>query len=262
MYKQIAKLVLYRDLLSDGVISRMARIIGDFEGGYRSSDISKEELVGRINAEVSELLSFAVRYGFSGNLWYNYLAYLVAMDENAFSLACEKSEVVEGTLVSFARTDFKIIGALFDYNFARLERELGISSFSMIADYVPSGRASHVDEDLAAKVRELSGKLAVAKDEEEFLSAVKAFYGKYGVGKLGLHRAFRVREGAHGIHFVPITNMEDVEFSDLVGYERQKERLIDNTRAFVSGRRANNCLLYGDAGTGKSSSIKAVLNKF
>lgn len=45
-------------------------------------------------------------------------------------------------------------------------------------------------------------------------------------------------------------------------YESAKKKLIDNTEAFVKGRRANNCLLFGDAGTGKSSSIKAILNKY
>ena len=49
---------------------------------------------------------------------------------------------------------------------------------------------------------------------------------------------------------------------DLVGYEIAKEKLIENTEAFVEGRRANNCLLFGDAGTGKSTSIKAILNQY
>ena len=49
---------------------------------------------------------------------------------------------------------------------------------------------------------------------------------------------------------------------DLVGYEDAKKKLIDNTRAFVEGKQANNCLLFGDAGTGKSSSIKAIINEY
>ena len=53
-----------------------------------------------------------------------------------------------------------------------------------------------------------------------------------------------------------------MHLNDLVGYEAEKQKLIDNTKAFVEGKRANNCLLYGDAGTGKSSSIKAILNQY
>ena len=53
-----------------------------------------------------------------------------------------------------------------------------------------------------------------------------------------------------------------VHLDDLVGYEIAKKKLIDNTEAFVQGRKANNCLLFGDAGTGKSSSIKGILNQY
>ena len=60
----------------------------------------------------------------------------------------------------------------------------------------------------------------------------------------------------------PITNIAHVHLDDLVGYEIAKKKLIDNTEAFVKGKKANNCLLFGDAGTGKSTSIKAVLNQY
>lgn len=61
---------------------------------------------------------------------------------------------------------------------------------------------------------------------------------------------------------MPILNIAHVQLEDLVGYELPKKKLTDNTEAFVEGRKANNCLLFGDAGTGKSSSIKAIANKY
>lgn len=64
------------------------------------------------------------------------------------------------------------------------------------------------------------------------------------------------------LSLIPITNTLEVKLSDLVGYELQKQKLIDNTRAFVEGRKANNVLLFGDSGTGKSTSVKAVLNEY
>ena len=64
------------------------------------------------------------------------------------------------------------------------------------------------------------------------------------------------------VHIVPITKIAHVHLSDLVGYEAAKKKLIDNTEAFVEGRPANNCLLFGDAGTGKSTSIKGILNEY
>ena len=89
-----------------------------------------------------------------------------------------------------------------------------------------------------------------------------AFYGKYGVGRFGLHKAFRVEQSQTGTAIVPIRNIAHVYLDDLIGYEIPKKKLITNTEAFVQGRKANNCLLFGDAGTGKSSSIKAIANQY
>ena len=61
---------------------------------------------------------------------------------------------------------------------------------------------------------------------------------------------------------VPITRTEKIRLCDLIGYETQKKKLVDNTEAFVRGERANNVLLFGDSGTGKSTSIKAILNEY
>ena len=97
---------------------------------------------------------------------------------------------------------------------------------------------------------------------EEFQNILTGFYKRFGVGKFGLHKAFRVEHTERGVEIVPITKISHVHLDDLVGYEIPKQKLIDNTEAFVEGRRANNCLLFGDAGTGKSSSIKAILNQY
>jgi hypothetical protein len=79
----------------------------------------------------------------------------------------------------------------------------------------------------------------------------------------GLNKAFRLRHDQNGnIEFVPINNTDRVMLDDLVGYELQKKKLRDNTEAFVEGRKANNALLFGDSGTGKSTSIKAIINEY
>ena len=90
------------------------------------------------------------------------------------------------------------------------------------------------------------------------------FYREYGAGTFGLNKAFRLLEKEAGDLTVidPIVNVEHIYFKDIVGYELQKNKLIENTEAFVNGKEANNVLLFGDAGTGKSSSVKAVLNEY
>ena len=88
-------------------------------------------------------------------------------------------------------------------------------------------------------------------------------YKRQGVGMFGLNKAFRIASRTENhVEFCPINNMDTVMLDDLVGYEIQKKKLVDNTEAFVQGRKANNVLLFGDSGTGKSTSIKAIVNAY
>ena len=118
------------------------------------------------------------------------------------------------------------------------------------------------NKNVSEKVRELSDTLAAAENADEFFDALVNFYKNYGVGMFGLNKAFRLDTEDGKLNFLPINNLDKVVLDDLTGYEIQKKKLIDNTEAFVQGRAANNCLLFGDAGTGKSTSIKAILNQY
>ena len=101
------------------------------------------------------------------------------------------------------------------------------------------------------------------RTSDHFKRTLTQFYKEFGVGKLGLHKAFRVEHPENSdVEIIPITNIAHVHLDDLVGYEDAKKKLVDNTKAFVEGKKANNCLMFGDAGTGKSSSIKAILNQY
>ena len=109
---------------------------------------------------------------------------------------------------------------------------------------------------------ELAEKFCADGTAEEMKATLTQFYKEYGVGKFGLHKSFRITHDEEGVHIVPILNIAHVKLDDLVGYELPKKKLVDNTEAFVNGKKANNCLLFGDAGTGKSSSIKAIANEY
>ena len=121
------------------------------------------------------------------------------------------------------------------------------------------------NRNVSEKVKEYSARLKKAKDEEEFYDVITEFYTKYGVGMIGLNKAFRLKAKSNeseSIEIVPINNLDNVVLDDLIGYEIQKKKLVDNTEAFLKGRKANNVLLYGDSGTGKSTSIKAIINQY
>ena len=118
------------------------------------------------------------------------------------------------------------------------------------------------NKNVSEKVRALSKNLAATATAKEFFRVMSDFYKDYGVGKFGLHRAFKIVSDGQTAEIVPITRTEPVVLDDIVGYDIQKKKLRDNTEAFIRGRKANNALLYGDSGTGKSTSIKAILNEY
>lgn len=260
MYQEISQLLMYGDLDKSGILYNLGELFGEFESG----DYNRTELVRDINTQVKHLLKVATDYGFDDNLWHNYLTFFLMMSENPFSMTCEKVGASEGSVNSLVENDFKIMKSLFDYDFAPIEQELGISCFSQICHYKAIHKKDLMyNKNVSEKVRALSKRLECAKDEKEFFTIITGFYKDYGVGMFGLNKAFRLDEMPHGgIEFRPINNMDMVLLDDLVGYEIQKKKLVENTEAFVQGRKANNVLLFGDSGTGKSTSIKAIVNQY
>ncbi len=282
MYKQVSKLIVYRDLGEDSILKRLAAIFEDFDwykenvlgssSAFSASKleemkdkkhISKESLITRIYGEIKRLLDLATDYGFDDNLWHNYLTFVMMTNENSFTLTSEKVGANDGSVNHFAMNDFNIFKELFDYNFYEIEQELGIDCFSTISNYKAIVKKERMyNYNVSEKVRELSKRLEKCENGEGFFKEVTKFYADYGVGMFGLNKAFRIRNVGDKVDIFPINNTETVMLDDLVGYEIQKKKLVDNTEAFVEGRPANNCLLFGDSGTGKSTCIKAIINEY
>ena len=260
MYREIAKLILYRDTTEDSILYRFSEIFRRFD----KNESPKEELITDIYFQLNRLLVLATDYGFNHNLWHNYLTFYLITNENPFSITCEKVGANDGSVNFFAKNDFKVFKALFDYDFSTIEEILDINCFSLISDYKAIGKKELMyNKNVSEKVIALSKKLEETRNEDEFFTCITCFYKDYGVGMFGLNKAFRIQEKTdNDISFVPINNMDKVMLNDLIGYEIQKQKLIDNTVAFVEGRKANNVLLFGDSGTGKSTSIKAIVNAY
>ncbi len=260
MFREISKLVIYREFEEDSILLNLASIFEDYE----KKAVSNENLITRIYEEIHKLLDIATQYGFDKNLWHNYLTFLLITNENPFSITCEKVGASIGKTVNhFAKGDFKIFKNLFDFSFEQIEKDLEIDCFTTICHYEAVGKKERMyNKNVSEKVQALSEKIEQAKDENDIFELVTEFYRAYGVGMFGLNKAFRIVSGEKGAIFQPINNTEQVLLDDLIGYEIQKKKLVDNTKAFVEGREANNCLLFGDAGTGKSTSIKAIINEY
>ena len=265
MYKEISKLVMFRNFGEDSILGNLSKIIYEADQGQTD----KDALVRRSYGEIRKLLEVGTDYGFDRNLWRDYLTFLLLTNENPFTLTAEKVGASEGSVNGFAKSDFGIFLKLMNYDFSKLEEQLGVDCFTTVTNYhsIPKKKNMY-NRNVSEKVRDISDRLAVLDPEDpqapsEAFAILTDFYKQYGVGMFGLNRAFRIKhEEGQDLEFIPINNTDRVMLDDLVGYEIQKKRLRDNTEAFVNGRRANNCLLFGDAGTGKSTSIKALINEY
>lgn len=272
MAVRYSELILYR-YFPDDILKKMAaaaNMPGDGHGPAALGELSqahsaaaRAQLVDDIYACLHEMVAIAESHGFEGNLWHGYLTYLLTVNENAFSLACEKRGAVEGSLSTLALHDLEIFREAYRCDWASAERILGVRFLGLMSNFKGCRRTGVVySNGLRDSLEKLNQKLSFAESADEMYAALTDFYKAYGVGKFGLHRAFKLEENNPKTVILPVTRTEKVMLSDIVGYEIQKRKLVANTEAFVNGRKANNVLLYGDSGTGKSTSIKAILNEY
>ena len=250
------ELIVYRDFEEDGLLYDMAWLMTNYrEAGEKGRNLFYQC--------IHRLIELAGNYGFHGNLWHCYLANLLVNNENSYSCGCEIRGRVEGSINDAALHDIVIFKEFYDFDFKLMAEALQVPEFSLIENYTASRQESKVyNTRICARICELAEKFCRNHTAEEMKDTLTRFYKEYGVGKFGLHKSFRIVHDETGVHIEPILNIAHVNLKDIVGYEIPKKKLVENTTAFVSGRKANNCLLFGDAGTGKSSCIKAIANEY
>ena len=252
--------ILYRNFENEELFDNLAWIIDNYDNDY----YNKEDIAGLCYECMNTLAELGDQYGFRGNLKSCFVAYVLANSENAFSKSAECNGNTGGSAKLMALHDMKIFRELLAFDLNKVDEYLEIECFKYIHNYENSNEKNkYFNKRVRDRIIELADNIEKVEDENGLLEIVTKFYNLSGVGKLGLHKAFRVvTDEEHNVNIKPITNIEHIYLSDLVGYELQKKKLTDNTEAFIEGRRANNVLLFGDSGTGKSSSIKAILNEY
>lgn len=253
------ELIVYRNFGDGQLLYDMSFLMEQYDNdAYHLED--KRNLFYRC---IHGLIELAGVYGFHGNLWHCYLANLLVNNENSYSKGCEIRGEIEGSINVAALHDIMIFKEFYDFDFGPVMESLQVPEYAMTENYQSSSMESKVyNTRICSRICELAERFCSARTPEEMKSMLTDFYKEYGVGKFGLHKSFRIVRDENGVQVVPILNIAHVKFDDLVGYDLQKKKLTDNTDAFVEGKKANNCLLFGDAGTGKSSCIKAVANAY
>jgi predicted AAA+ superfamily ATPase len=229
------KLVIFRGLLADPVIAALlAHADGVGEGGALPP------------AVVADLITLAEQNGLSGNILGDHLICLLASDENIFSITAEKQRGRVGeSLLAASAHDLAII--------MRLHAGTAALAGGLLAGWRPTAAGDLLAFDA------LKTSWAAAATPRDAAAMLARHYAAYGCGRMANHVAFRW-DGVSGL--VGITHYDKTTFDDIIGYERQKSALRQNTEAFLAGRPANNALLIGPRGTGKSSTVKALVNAY
>ncbi len=211
---------------------------------------------------VSEIAAFAADFSLTGDVWKQWITYMLMMHENAFTLTCERRKADPASaMFRLANMDLAKIRGIFSMSLEDLGRETDSEYLTLLSDYgSPFEDAAECGS--GRRISELSSRLDKAADDAEFADIISGYYAESGVGIFGLYRAFRIGGEDEEADIMPVKDTRDVCFDDLVGYEVQKQALRENTEAFIRGLPANNVLLYGDSGTGKSTSIHALMHDY
>lgn len=241
--KAIDKLIIFRKIRNDKLLNNLKKLL-----------LSEKNNNSFLSDIIYKLVDNSVSEGIEGDIWHNYLKTSLISTENAFSLNSEKKILdPDSSLYKLAANDLKILNKLFEFSFADLlvifkRKELiHLAQFKISAQKLDSYR-----NNIYAEFYNL------ALDNNLKLDLLINFYKKYGTGILNQSKAFYWSK--NGLQ--PAANPDPITFANLISYQNQRAKLIENTESFLNGYQAHNVLLYGDSGTGKSSSVKALLNKY
>ncbi len=186
--------------------------------------------------------------------WQSHLVGGVLDDENPFSLGAEKG-AVNPSVLEQARRDLRTLREMFALDAAVLLGRVESAVPALAGIWVPWTSSEPVDD---SPRRTIARKLSVAEDWGACAELLAGHYARHGAGPYGRHRAFLWREG----RLLAVSRPDPVSLAELVAYEREREPLIRNTERFLAGLPAHHALLYGLPGTGKSSTVKAVMNEY
>ena len=221
-------LVVFRSLLDDPVVAKLVDLTDRMEAGAPG--------YGPVCDAVAQFE--AALFEHTTN-WGSYLSAAVLEAETV----CVR-QAASGTLAPALQTAL-------DSELAFLQALCGLTLDELLA---AAGSATGQAQELAFLPRWETSGIDLPAAYAQRMSEV----GKKGYGMFAKHHVFTVESG----QLVPVKYPDPQRLSELPGYEKEREKVIANTRALLAGMPANNVLLYGDAGTGKSSAVKAIANEF
>ena len=265
-------LSVYRDVLDDDIGDRVANLL-TYLSQWEESDEPDDEAVDNFAGLVDMLLeeaTHAVGHPM-GDPWQNYLLDRVLTAENLFSEAAERrrSDALGPGFQKRVQEELRTLQGLYELSLNRWQQavaracpdwETRLRQLWPEWEPIPSGVSGAQTARPAGET--LKVRLAESEDWGALLEQLAGHYASAGTGIFGQYWAFRWVQREHGGELEGVEHPDPIRVADLVGYDREQEAVLRNTRHFVTGAPGNNVLIYGDAGTGKSSFVKALLNEF
>jgi len=244
---------VFHKFCEEKVFASITHLIDKIE---RNVALNEDDKKAYLNAVIA-MSESAEWYGIDGNPWHIWLAGLFVRVETVFSLVHERRNIIEGSYKQLAMAELETFAKLAAYDLRDIDKAFGVHCFERVAKFTASAKDKIEG---ASRIQLIAKLIGQAEDGSQLYEILKQIYSVQGVGDYAVSKAFRLNGEEKQI--VPITNTEDISLSNIIGYEEQKRILCENTEAFLEGRPANNVLLYGESGTGKSTSIKALLNDY
>ncbi|MCL1895024.1 MAG: ATP-binding protein [Clostridiales bacterium] len=293
--RYIDRLTLFEAVRNDEIAGRIAGLIYDTDEEGHGEAVREAYYTTQ-----RTLLKLVGRGGISGNYLQNHLCRVIAGEENVFTRMAEdgvfkslepgmtaadiKKTLAAGIknplpaqavnplaaqarlILMLAAEEIGLIAPLYRFSFGSLMDAADEPSAADEHDAADKHSAADRCDIASAPAtgakgptrHELVHKAMTQSSATDAAILLARYHNSYGSGIFEPSSALNAEESG----LVPVKNPDPITMDDLIGYERQKGTLIDNTRILLSGMQANNVLLYGDSGTGKSSSVKALLNKF
>lgn len=251
-------LSIYRGLLKDNVLSRLKIILVYLDKG----DVSLRKAINLYNDFFFELAKSdtpSLR---------GYILDKIIFDENPFSfkvqaLQCSDSDRVLDYAVSHDLKGLQLVSSL-DPSMIKTElsKLLEDQSTKLILEGLPEWVLESQPTSGLAHIKQIQDQFNSCQHWDECIEDLRTFHKTYGCGIYARNIAF-VWEKTDGRGYLKgIDSPDAITLDDLVDYQNERSRVIENTLQFLEGYPANNVLLYGDRGTGKSSTVKAILNEY
>lgn len=254
-------LCIYRNLLKDPIIKKLKVLL-------EYICLEEKELSQSINLYNDFLYSLLDK---DVDSLEDYIVNKIIFDENSFSknvykLNEDKKKALIKNAVSLDLENLQMLSTLDSKNIkSYLINHFRDEEFKYIIEKLPDWqiKCEYIDNKVNPEnIRNIKQKLFKSNRWGGLIDELEDFHRQYGCGLFAEFRAFVWEHSAGNGYFNGVKNPDPVELEDLIGYESERQVVIENTVQFLKGFSANNVLLHGDRGTGKSSTVKAILNKY